>query len=131
MHRIDSSAVTPSTRAITMTPTVARETASTLFDSLCSGHVGMPRIDEIGRCTWRHYRYLHTLACPLNNALVDRRTPVDRRHRPLYRAIRLSQRWRARRVRGARVGSACLESHRDSLRIPQFVCVTDAEARQP
>lgn len=131
MRRIDSSAVTPSTRAITMTPTVARAIASPLFDSLCSGHVGMRRIDEIGRGTWRHYRYLHTLARRLNDALVDCRTPVDRRQPPLYRATRLSQRWRARRARGARVGGACLVSYRDCLRVPRFMCVVDAEARQP
>jgi len=131
MRRIDSSAVTPSTRAITMTPTVARSTASAPFNSLCSACVGMRRIDESGRCTWLRYRYLRTLACRLNDAPVDRRTSCDRRQPPLYRATRLSRRWRARRAHGERVGGACLVSYRDFLRVPWFVGVVDAETKQP
>lgn len=131
MRRIDSSVVTPSTRAFTMPPTVVWSTASAPFNPLCSARIGMRRIDEIRRCAWLRYRYLRTLARRLNDALVDHRMSCDRRQPPLYRATRLSQRWRARRVRGARVGSACLESYRDFLRVQRCVCVADAEARQP
>ena len=131
MRRIDSSVITPSTRAITMTTIVARAIASAPFNPLCSVCVGMHGIDEIGRCTWPRYRYLRTLARHLNDAVVDHRMSCDRRQPPLYRATRLSQRWHARRARGARVEGACLVSYRDFLRVQRFVCVVDAEARQP
>lgn len=127
MLRIDPhDGARPSARVVTLTPAVTRSAGRGPRVAVRPACLGTSQQDHSARLTCLRDRYLRTLVCHMNDALIDGRTPsidaIVRRVAPptcLHDDAQdefLTRTW----------GVHCLTAYRDFLRIQRFACIVDS-----